>query len=75
MDLATLIGMLGAFAFIVMAMLLGGSLGMFFDVPSVLIVFGGTTFVVLMKYSIGQFLGLQKLLLKPSCTKRIIQKS
>lgn len=30
MDLATLIGMLGAFAFIVMAMLLGGSLGMFF---------------------------------------------
>ncbi|HIF9227401.1 TPA: flagellar motor protein PomA [Photobacterium damselae] len=64
MDLATLIGMLGAFAFIVMAMLLGGSLGMFFDVPSVLIVFGGTTFVVLMKYSIGQFLGAAKIAAK-----------
>ncbi|HIF9172873.1 TPA: flagellar motor protein PomA [Photobacterium damselae] len=64
MDLATLIGMLGAFAFIVMAMLLGGSLGMFFDVPSVLIVFGGTTFVVLMKYSIGQFLGATKIAAK-----------
>nr|WP_218137635.1 flagellar motor protein PomA [Photobacterium damselae] len=56
--------MLGAFAFIVMAMLLGGSLGMFFDVPSVLIVFGGTTFVVLMKYSIGQFLGATKIAAK-----------
>ncbi|HIF9128058.1 TPA: flagellar motor protein PomA [Photobacterium damselae] len=64
MDLATLIGMLGAFAFIVMAMLLGGSLGMFFDMPSVLIVFGGTTFVVLMKYSIGQFLGAAKIAAK-----------
>nr|WP_217906874.1 flagellar motor protein PomA [Photobacterium damselae] len=56
--------MLGAFAFIVMAMLLGGSLGMFFDMPSVLIVFGGTTFVVLMKYSIGQFLGAAKIAAK-----------
>lgn len=64
MDLATLIGMLGAFAFIVMAMLLGGSLDMFFDMPSVLIVFGGTTFVVLMKYSIGQFLGAAKIAAK-----------
>ena len=47
MDLATVIGMLGGIGFIVMAMILGGELGMFFDVPSVLIVFGGTLFVVL----------------------------
>lgn len=32
--------------------------------PSVLIVFGGTTFVVLMKYSIGQFLGATKIAAK-----------
>ncbi|MEC7082791.1 MAG: flagellar motor protein PomA, partial [Pseudomonadota bacterium] len=32
MDLATVIGMLGAIGFIVMAMILGGSLGMFIDV-------------------------------------------
>jgi chemotaxis protein MotA len=47
-----------------MAMLLGGSLGMFFDVPSVLIVLGGTTFVVLIKYSISQFFGAAKIAVK-----------
>jgi chemotaxis protein MotA len=63
-DLATLIGLVGAFAFVAMAMLLGGSLGMFFDVPSVLIVLGGTTFVVLIKYSISQFFGAAKIAVK-----------
>jgi chemotaxis protein MotA len=63
-DLATLIGLVGSFAFVAMAMLLGGSLGMFFDVPSVLIVLGGTTFVVLIKYSISQFFGAAKIAVK-----------
>lgn len=61
MDLATLIGMLGAFAFIIMAMLLGGTLSMFADVPSALIVFGGSLFVVMMKYPMGQFFGAFKI--------------
>ena len=55
MDLATVIGMLGAIGFIVMAMILGGSLGMFIDVQSILIVFGGTLFVVLSQFTLGQF--------------------
>ena len=42
MDLATLVGMLGGIGFIVMAMILGGDLSMFVDVPSVLIVFCGS---------------------------------
>ncbi|AMG31216.1 flagellar motor protein PomA [Grimontia hollisae] len=61
MDLATLIGILGAFAFIVMAMLLGGTISMFVDVPSTLIVFGGSLFVVLMNYTLGQFFGAFKI--------------
>lgn len=60
MDLATIIGMIGAIGFIVMAMMLGGDLAMFFDVPSTLIVFGGTTFVTLSQYPLGQFLGAGK---------------
>ncbi|EAS63906.1 flagellar motor protein PomA [Photobacterium angustum] len=64
MDLATLIGLLGAFAFIVMAMLLGGDLVMFYDTSSILIVLGGSTFVVLMKYNIGQFFGAAKIAIK-----------
>lgn len=60
MDLATVIGMLGGIGFIVMAMILGGELGMFVDVASVLIVFGGTIFVVLSQFTLGQFFGVGK---------------
>lgn len=60
MDLATLIGMIGAFAIITMAMLLSGSLGMFADVPSVLIVIVGSVFVVMMKFGLSQFLSAFK---------------
>lgn len=61
MDLATLIGIIGAFGFILMAMLLGGTLSMFADLPSALIVFGGSLCVVLMKYTLGQFFGAFKI--------------
>lgn len=56
MDLATLIGILGAFGIVIFAMMLGGSIGMFVDVPSVLIVLVGSTLVCLMKFPLGQFL-------------------
>lgn len=55
MDLATLIGLVGSFGLVIMAMLMGGSLGMFIDIPSGLIVIGGSLFVVLMKYGLKQF--------------------
>lgn len=64
MDLATLIGLLGAFAMVVMAMMLGGNLAMFVDVPSVLIVVGGGMFAVMMKFELGQFLGAVKIAAK-----------
>ena len=64
MDLATLIGLLGAFGFVVMAMVLGGTLDMFIDVTSILIVFGGSFFVVMMNYNLGQFLGAAKIAMK-----------
>lgn len=62
MDLATLIGMIGAFAMIVMAMMQGGELSMFVDVASVLIVFCGSPFVVMMMYSMSQFIGAGKVM-------------
>ncbi|WP_025564262.1 flagellar motor protein PomA [Psychromonas sp. SP041] len=64
MDLATLVGIIGAFGFVVMAMLMGGTIDMFVDVTSILIVFGGTAFVVMMKYNIGQFFGAIKIAMK-----------
>lgn len=64
MDLATIIGMIGAMGFVLMAMVLGGDLGMFFNVPSILIVFCGTLFVVLSQFTLGQFFGAGKIAAK-----------
>ena len=57
MDIATLVGLLGGFGIIIGAIATGGDVMMFFDVPSVLIVIGGTFMVTLMQVSLGDFLG------------------
>lgn len=57
MDIASLIGMLGAFGIVLAAIFLGGSAGMFMNIPSMLIVIGGSLFVVLIKFTLAQFLG------------------
>ncbi|UCX05281.1 flagellar motor protein PomA [Shewanella glacialimarina] len=64
MDLATLIGIIGAFAFIIGAMVTSGGIGLFIDVPSILIVVAGSLFVVMMKFNLKQFLGAIKIGLK-----------
>ncbi|MDU0354833.1 flagellar motor protein PomA [Paraglaciecola aquimarina] len=61
MDLASIIGILGAIGFVVMAMIQGGDIGMFINVPSILIVFCGSLFVVLSQFTLGQFLGAGKI--------------
>ncbi len=64
MDLATLIGLVSAVGVILSAILLGGGLGMFVDVPSLLIVVGGTFGAVMMKFSLAQILGAFKVAIK-----------
>ena len=61
MDLASLVGVLGAFGIVIMAMILGGDISMFVNVPSILIVVVGSMFAVLMKFELGQFLGAFKI--------------
>lgn len=60
MDLATLLGMLGAIGVVLAAMLFGGSALVFLNVPSLLIVLGGTLMVVMIKFSLAQFFGAFK---------------
>ncbi|GAB1264109.1 flagellar motor protein PomA [Aurantivibrio infirmus] len=60
MDLATLVGLIGAMALIVASMMLSGELMMFVNIPSVVIVFGGSAFAVMAKFGLGQFLGAFK---------------
>lgn len=60
MDLATIVGLIGALALIIASMMLSGELGMFVNIPSVVIVVGGSAFAVMAKFGLGQFLGAFK---------------
>ena len=64
MDLATLLGLVIAFGFIIGAIVTGGSLMLFINPPSILIVVGGSVAVVLMKFTLGQFFGAFKVAMK-----------
>jgi chemotaxis protein MotA len=57
LDIATLIGLLGGFGIIIGAIATGGDIMLFVNVPSVLIVVGGTFMVTLMQVSLKDFLG------------------
>jgi chemotaxis protein MotA len=52
MDLATLIGIIGAFGIVTTAIFLGGSFGQFVDVPSMLIVIGGGLAATLIRFQV-----------------------
>lgn len=56
MDIASLIGLIGAIGMIIGAMISGGGIGPFIDVPSILIVFGGTFFAVMYLLPMSTFL-------------------
>ena len=60
MDLATLVGLVGALSLIVASMLMSGELATFVNIPSVIIVFGGSSFAVMAKFGLGQFLSAFK---------------
>ena len=64
MDLATLIGLIGAFGVVISSILLGGSASTFVNTPSLLVVLGGTFLVTMMKFSLGSFLSATKIAVK-----------
>ncbi len=64
MDLATLIGLIGAFGIITTAIVIGGSALIFLNVPSLLIVGLGTVMVVLMKFPLAHFFSAFKIAMK-----------
>ncbi|RDH85184.1 MAG: flagellar motor protein PomA [endosymbiont of Galathealinum brachiosum] len=71
MDLATLLGLIIAFGFIVGAIVSGGSFILFVNVPSLLIVIGGSIAVVLMQFTVSQFFGAFKVGLKAFLHKSV----
>lgn len=64
MDLATLLGFLGGIAIIVAAVSQGGSMALFIDVRSMLIVLGGTVAATLIRFPLGTCFGAFKVAMK-----------
>jgi chemotaxis protein MotA len=61
-DYATIIGLFGSFTLVTGAVLIGGSMGSFFNLPAVLIVLGGTYLVTTISFSLGEVIRAQKLI-------------
>ncbi|WP_438971196.1 flagellar motor protein PomA [Methylophaga sp.] len=70
MDLATLLGLVVAWGLIIATIALGAAASTFVNMPSFAIVIGGTFAVVLMRFSLGQFIGSIK-----TATKAFLNKS
>jgi len=64
LDPATIIGVLGGFAMIIGAMVLGGSPGAFVDAPAMLIVIGGSFLITTVSFSIQEVMKAQSVMLK-----------
>lgn len=60
MDLATILGIVSGFGLVIIAMSLGGGLMWFINIPSALIVLGGTFGAVLINYPIADVLGVMR---------------
>ena len=63
-DVATLLGVSGAFLVIGAAMMLGGSPGSFVDLPAILIVVGGTFLVTMVSFSVAEVMQAQRVMLR-----------
>jgi chemotaxis protein MotA len=57
-DIATIVGLGGGATLLLLAIVTGGDLMLFINVPSILIVLGGTCAAVLLRYSIPEFIGI-----------------
>lgn len=64
MDIATLVGLIGAVVMIVGSMIFAGGVAPFVDIPSLVIVFGGTFFIVMVKMPMSVFTGHFKAMVK-----------
>lgn len=77
MDIATLIGIVLSFGLMVWAILMGGPLSIFVDIPSVAIVIGGSIGVALINFPLGDILGTvgvvkKTILIKEPDTNKLI---
>ena len=70
MDLATVIGIVMGFALILMAIMMGGDVVAFVNLPSVLIVIGGTLSAMFVKHKMGEVFGAVGIAMKAFFVKQ-----
>lgn len=70
MDLATILGLSGGVLLVLISVMLGGNALAFLNLPSLLIVLGGTITVTMISYSIPEMLNTQRLILQTLFTAR-----
>ncbi len=56
MDIATLVGVVSGIGFVLVTILMGSGLGLFINIPSIMIVVGGTVAATLIAYPLSDFL-------------------
>ena len=64
MDIATIVGLVAGMGVICGAILMSGGFGMFVDIPSIIVVLGGTFAATLMKFPLSHVIGSIKVALK-----------
>ena len=64
MDIASIIGIFSGIGFVCITILLGSGLGLFWNLPSVMIVVGGTFAATLIAYPLADFLSIIKVTMK-----------
>ena len=69
MDLATLVGLIGGTLVILAAILVDSSIGMFVNIPSVIIVMGGTITAVFTKFPVSYVFSAFKVATKTFVSK------
>jgi chemotaxis protein MotA len=60
MDAATFIGIIVGFSLVIMAIMFGGGIDIFFNIPAAMIVFGGTLGITLIRHSLHEVIGMAK---------------
>lgn len=58
MDIATIVGIISAFGLVLIAILMGGGLTMFINVPALLVVVGGTLGATMINYPLKEVIGV-----------------
>lgn len=69
MDIATVVGLVLGTILILVAILLGGSIVLFINIPSVMIVAGGTFATVMIRFGLGDVINATKVAMNAFFTK------